>query len=192
MCRFRLIGYKEAWISGKNYIHEEVPDKIVQLAIIHAEFEALHPFLDGNGRLGRMCVPLFMYKVGLINSPMFYVSSFFETNRDEYYSRLAAVSENDEWTEWCKFFLTAVVDQADDNEKKASNILKLYDSKKGQVAKLTHSQYAIHALDFIFSQPVFSATHFANQKGYPQSDGKADTLIAEKKQNFNRFARIKW
>lgn len=181
----RLQSGMDIW---EKYIHEEVPDKIVQLAIMHAEFEALHPFLDGNGRLGRMCVPLFMYKVGLINSPMFYVSAFFEANRDEYYARLAAVSKDDEWTEWCNFFLTAVIEQAEDNQEKASNILSLYDSKKGQIAKLTHSQYAIHALDFIFSQPVFSANLFTNQKHIPTPTAKR-ILSLLKKNNILRVLR---
>ncbi len=79
------------------YIHEDAPDRLVQLAIIHAEFEAIHPFFDGNGRLGRMCVPLFMFKIGLVHAPMFYISAFFERNRDEYYERLLAISRDDDW-----------------------------------------------------------------------------------------------
>jgi Fic family protein len=74
----------DAW---EHYIYDDTPDRLVQLAIIHAEFEALHPFLDGNGRLGRMCVPLFLFKTALIQSPMFYISAFFEANREEYYER---------------------------------------------------------------------------------------------------------
>jgi Fic family protein len=65
----------------------------VQLAILHAEFEALHPFLDGNGRLGRMLVPLFMWQIGLIHAPMFYISAYFEKNRDAYYDHLTLVSK---------------------------------------------------------------------------------------------------
>jgi Fic family protein len=60
----------------EKFVHHEFPDRLVQLAVIHAEFEALHPFLDGNGRLGRMCVPLFLFKMGMIQSPMFYISDF--------------------------------------------------------------------------------------------------------------------
>ncbi len=88
----------------EKFIHDEAPDRLVQLALVHAEFEALHPFLDGNGRLGRMCVPLFMYKTGLIQSPMFYISAFFEAHRDEYYERLLSISRDNDWTNWCVFF----------------------------------------------------------------------------------------
>ena len=71
-------------------------NRLVQLELVHAEFEALHPFLDGNGRLGRMCVPLFMYKTELIQSPMFYISAFFEAHRDEYYERLLSISRDND------------------------------------------------------------------------------------------------
>ncbi|MCK5229040.1 MAG: Fic family protein [Desulfobulbaceae bacterium] len=156
----------------ERYIHEDAPDRLVQLAIIHAEFEALHPFLDGNGRLGRMCVPLFMYKKGLIHSPMFYISAFFERNRDEYYERLLAISRDDNWTGWCKFFLQAIEAQAHENLEKASEILKLYEAKKTQVVEITHSQYAIHTLDYIFSRPIFKSTDFTGNTEVPEPTAK--------------------
>lgn len=158
----RLLDGMSRW---ERYIHDQAPDKLVQLAIIHAEFEALHPFLDGNGRLGRMCVPLFMYKAGLIHAPMFYISAFFEENRDEYYDRLLAVSRDDDWTGWCEFFLKAVANQAFENQQKATAILALYEKMKLEVVETTHSQYSIQALDFIFSRPVFKSTDFAGIEG---------------------------
>lgn len=162
----------DAMNTFEHYIHEEAPDRLVQLAIIHAEFEALHPFLDGNGRLGRMCIPLFIYKVGLIRSPMFYISAFFERNRDEYYERLLAISRDDDWTGWCKFFLQAIELQANENLKKTSEILKLYETKKAQVVEITHSQYAIHTLDYIFSRPIFKSTDFTGNKEIPAPTAK--------------------
>ena len=87
---------KDGMDKWEKYIHSNVPDKLIQLATVHAEFEALHPFLDGNGRLGRMCVPLFLYKVGLIQSPMFYISAYFESYREEYYERILAMSQKKE------------------------------------------------------------------------------------------------
>ena len=88
----------DAMSIWERYAHEDAADRLVQLALLHAEFEALHPFLDGNGRLGRMLVPLFMWQTGLIHRPMFYVSAFLEANRDEYYERLLAVSRDGDWT----------------------------------------------------------------------------------------------
>lgn len=156
----------------EKFIHDEAPDRLVQLALVHAEFETLHPFLDGNGRLGRMCVPLFMYKTELIQSPMFYISAFFEAHRDEYYERLLSISRNNDWTNWCIFFLKAVAVQAQENQKKAQEILTLYEKQKGQIISLTHSQYAIHALDLIFSRPIFKSSDFTNCNEIPVSTAK--------------------
>ena len=167
----------EAMDNWEKYIHQDTPDQLVTLAILHAEFEALHPFLDGNGRLGRMCVPLFMFKVGLIQSPMFYISAFFEQHREEYYQRLLSVSQDNDWTGWCEFFLRAIMEQAMQNQKKATEILTLYETKKNQIVDLTHSQYAIHALDYIFNNPTFKANDFKNSKDIPTETAKRILII---------------
>ena len=109
------------------YVHEKALDTLVQLAIVHAEFEAIHPFLDGNGRMGRLLVPLFMFTKELLSSPSFYISEYLESHRDEYYDRLLAVSRDDDWTGWCVFFLTAVTEQARANQQKVHDLLTLYD-----------------------------------------------------------------
>jgi Fic family protein len=162
-----------AW---EHFLHREEPDRLVQLAIVHAEFEALHPFLDGNGRLGRMLVPLFMWQAGLIHAPMFYISAFFEANRDGYYERLLAVSRDGDWTAWCRFFLEAVRHQAEENLAKTRAILDLYDLMKRQVVEMTHSQYAIHALDWIFGRPIFKASDFVANRAIP--DPTARRILA--------------
>ena len=73
----------QAMTAWERYMHSEAPDRLVQLAILHGEFEALHPFLDGNGRLGRMLVPLFLWQVDLIRAPVFYMSAYLEDHRDD-------------------------------------------------------------------------------------------------------------
>jgi len=162
----------EAMSRWERYIHEDAPDLLVQLGILHAEFEALHPFLDGNGRLGRMCVPLFMYSKKLISGPMFYISAFFEAHRDEYYERLLTVSRDGDWTGWSEFFLKAVQIQAEENLRKTNAILELYNRMKHQFAELTRSQYAIHALDWIFDRPIFKSSDFVRNVGIPNSTAK--------------------
>ena len=162
----------DAMSAWERYAHADVPDRLVQLAVLHAEFEALHPFLDGNGRLGRMLVPLFMWQAGLIRQPMFYISAFFEAHRDEYYERLLAVSRDGDWTGWCRFFLTGVKAQAEQNHDKASAILALYEQMKRQVAGLTRSQFAIHALDWIFAKPIFKSSDFVASAGIPAPTAK--------------------
>jgi len=162
----------EAMSRWERYIHENTPDLLVQLGILHAEFEALHPFLDGNGRLGRMCVPLFMHSKKLISGPMFYISAFFESHRDEYYERLLAVSRDGDWTGWSEFFLKAVQFQAEENLLKTNAILALYIRMKPQFAELTRSQYAIHALDWIFDRPIFKSSDFVRNAGIPDPTAK--------------------
>jgi Fic family protein len=157
----------EAMGAWEKFMHSEAPDRLVQLAILHAEFEALHPFLDGNGRLGRMLVPLFLFQKELLHAPMFYVSEYLESNRQEYYDRLLAVSRDNDWTGWCEFFLRVITIQALSNEVKARKILVLYEDKKVWMVSITHSQYSIAALDFVFSQPIFSSSHFIQASRIP-------------------------
>ena len=158
----------DAMSAWERYANEDATDHLVQLAILHAEFEALHPFLDGNGRLGRMLLPLFLWQRHLIQKPTFYISAYFESHRDAYYDGLLAVSRNDSWTEWCRFFLQAVKEQAQDNISKAQSILDLYERMKLDVADLTRSHYAIHALDWIFQTPIFQSTHLIEGLQIPQ------------------------
>jgi len=159
---------EEAMSTWERYLHADVPDRLVQLSVLHAEFEALHPFLDGNGRLGRMLVPLFMWQAGLIRAPMFYVSAYLEANREIYYERLLAVSQDGDWTGWCRFFLTAIRHQAQENQRKTLAILDLYESKKRTVREMTRSQFAILALDWIFERPIFKNSDFVANAGIPK------------------------
>src|SRR3546814_350268 len=109
----RLPQAMDVW---ERYLHDPAPDLLVQLAIAHAEFEAIHPFLDGNGRLGRLLVPLFLRSKGLLSRSNFYLSDYLESHRDEYYDGLLVVSRAGDWTGWCVFFLTAVIAQARSEE----------------------------------------------------------------------------
>ncbi len=164
----------------EKYLHADAPDRLVQLAIAHAEFEALHPFLDGNGRLGRMLIPLFLWQHKLIQTPTFYISAHLEAHRDEYYERLLAVSRDADWTGWCRFFLGAVRTQADANHEKAEAILQLYEELKPQVTATTRSQFAAQALDWIFARPVFSSTDFiADTEIPPPTARRILNVIAE-------------
>jgi Fic family protein len=96
----------------EKYVHYEEQDALVQLAVIHAQFELIHPYVDGNGRLGRIIIPLILYGKKVLSSPMFYLSAYLETHREEYYERLNAISRERDWTGWITFFLKAVIEQA--------------------------------------------------------------------------------
>ena len=161
----------------EKYLHEDTPDRLVQLAIVHAEFESLHPFLDGNGRIGRMILPLFLFDQNLLHAPMFYLSEYLEANRQEYYDRLLGVSREDDWTGWCRFFLEALTRQANQNEAKVRQIIDLYQRRKDWIVKKTHSQHAIRALDFLFGSPVFTSTHFVGEAKIPAPSARRILMI---------------
>lgn len=156
----------------EKYIHYEEKDRLVQLAIVHAQFEILHPFLDGNGRIGRILIPLFLFEKKILNTPMFYISAFFESNRDEYYDRLKEVTDKKDWQGWIKFFLKGVIEQAEKNIDKAKSILQLYEMMKERMISVTHSQYSIKALDNLFDMPVFSSSDFVKNSQIPKASAK--------------------
>ena len=164
--------------NWEEYLNGDAKDRLIQLAVVHAEFEAIHPFLDGNGRTGRLLIPLFLMAKKLLSSPSFFVSGYLEANRDEYCERLLRVSTADDWTGWCEFFLKALTVQAKDNESKARRILDLYSLKKDWITNLTHSQYCIRALDWFFDRPIFSASDFAKSSGIPKPTAKRIVRLA--------------
>jgi len=152
----------------ESYMHEGAPDTLVQLAIVHAEFEAIHPFLDGNGRMGRLLVPLFMFTKELLSSPSFYISEYLESHRNEYYDGLLAVSRDNDWTGWCAFFLTALTEQALAYQQKIHYLLKLYDERKELIVEATHSQYSGRMLDWICTRPIFQTTDCVKNSDIPE------------------------
>ncbi len=142
--------------NWERYYHAEEKDPLVQLAVIHAQFEFLHPFLDGNGRLGRILIPIFLYEHKLLRQPNFYLSEFIEAHRDEYVDRLHQLGRSKTgWTEWVRFFLRAVIAQSAQNARRAEAMLALYQRLKAAFLDSTRSPYAVPLLDFIFTTPVF-------------------------------------
>lgn len=158
---------ESAMAGWEAYVHADAPDRLVQLAVVHAEFEAIHPFLDGNGRIGRLIIPLFLYTHGLLSRPNFYLSEYLEANRDEYYDRMLAVSRDDDWTGWVAFFLRGIIAQAEANTHKAQAILSLHQTMRDRVVEITRSQYAVRALDWVFQRPVFKTPDFVASSQIP-------------------------
>jgi Fic family protein len=169
--------------NWEKYLHFEEKDRLVQLAVAKAQFELIHPFLDGNGRIGRMLVPLFLFEKGILSSPMFYVSAYLEEHREVYYARLQAVSEEDDWNGWIQFFLTAVSEQAQVNAGKTREILALYERMKTEVPQAIRSQYAIQAIDALFDRPIFTSTDFIARSKIPR-DSALRILKALKDEGF--------
>ena len=153
----------------EKYIHAEEKDPLVQLAIVHAQFESIHPFLDGNGRVGRILIPLFLMEKKLLGSPVFYMSAYLEAHRDDYYKKLNGISKKKKWEDWIIFFLEAVAEQARSNSRKATSILGLYNEMKERVPEITRSQHAIRVLDLLFEKPLFSGAEFVRRVDIPKS-----------------------
>jgi Fic family protein len=141
---------------------------IINIALAHVEFEALHPFNDGNGRIGRMLITLSLWKKGLISEPHFYISAFFEQNKAEYVERMRQVSKSEDWTGWCHFFLEAVAKQAEQNLQTALSIMNLYEEMKETFRQTLNSQWAPIAQDFIFGNPIFRNARFTGRSGIPK------------------------
>lgn len=162
----KLLDYLSNW---EKYCHYDEKDRLVQMAIIHAQFELIHPFLDGNGRIGRILIPIFLYEKKVLSSPMFYISAYFESTRGEYYERLLSISSESDWTGWIEYFLNAIAEQARRNSQKAKVIMTLYNSMKETITDLTHSRFAIQTLDFLFNRPIFSSSLFTTASQIPRA-----------------------
>ncbi len=149
-----------------DYLANTDEDPTLQTAIAHAQFEILHPFKDGNGRIGRMLIPLILYQRQALSRPMFYMSEFLESRREEYYDRLLAITNYGDWHGWIDFFLGGMISQAEDNLERVRAIRDLYEETKQEVVSVTHSQYSMAAVDALFSQPILSASRFAQVAGF--------------------------
>ena len=170
----------DALSNWEDYLYFTEKDPLVQLAILKAQFELIHPFRDGNGRIGRMLVPIILYHKKILSLPMFYISAYLERNRDVYYERLLAISRDGDWNGWISFFLQALVLQSVENCKKARAILDLYNGMKTRVAMVTRSQYSIQTIDVLFSSPIINSSDFSLKSGIP--DRTAQRIIQKLEQ----------
>ncbi len=140
----------------ERYINSnEEKDLLAQVAIAHYQLEAIHPFRDGNGRVGRLLIPLFLYQRDLLSSPLLYISEYFEKNRRNYYDYLRGVTEGGDWVPWLKFFLLALISQSLKTQSAIAKILELNARLKKEIV-VANSVHAPDLLDFIFSSPMVS------------------------------------
>lgn len=158
----QLIDLLTNW---ENYINDDQQETMVQMGFLHAQFELIHPFLDGNGRMGRMLLPLYLYQKKKLRYPVFYLSEYFEKNRDEYYEKLKGISKNGDWQSWIEFFLRAIKEQSTINCNKARNIMALYEQSKKDFREATHSQFTLDLLDALFKNPITNASILQRNSG---------------------------
>jgi len=149
-----------------DYMSLSDQEILIQTAIMHAQFEMIHPFYDGNGRTGRILIPLFLWQKGRISSPMFYISEYFDEHRDQYVENLRKISEDNNWEQWILYFLEALSLQAKRNSEKANQVLSLYNRMRDKMADLTKSPHAMRALDTLFMTPIFRPGDFIKLSGF--------------------------
>ena len=137
------------------FIHQEdfIP-ALVKIAMIHAQFETIHPFLDGNGRMGRLLITFWLCQQNILTKPLLYLSFYFKKNRAEYYDRLMAGRKNGDWENWIKFFLRGIAEVSDEATESARAILKIKEDATNALYKKdgTNSNYQ-RLLNYLFEQP---------------------------------------
>lgn len=179
----------------EKFLHNEelqVPE-IIRAGIAHYQFETVHPFLDGNGRTGRLLIILYLISTGLLNKPVLYISDFFEKNRMSYYDSLAMVKKSDNMTQWLKFFLNGVVETAKSSIKTFDKITKLsknIDKKLEAIGKKAVNGRKL--VELLYSQPKVNAKTVAEKLNisFVSANGLLKTFteigVLEEKTGFNR------
>jgi Fic family protein len=139
------------------YIHSDCQlPPLVRIALIHYQFEAIHPFLDGNGRVGRLLISLLMEAWNLLPAPLLYLSAFFEKQKQQYYDLLLAVSTQGAWNEWISFFLHGIIEQSNDAIYRAKQLQELQNQWRERMIKARSSSLAVKLTDRLFEFPILT------------------------------------
>jgi len=131
---------------------------LIKAALTHVQFETIHPFLDGNGRLGRLLITFILCHEGVLNQPLLYLSLYFKTNRQQYYDHLQSVRKTGDWESWVEFFLTGVIETAEQAAETAKNILKLFDDDRDSITACGNSAAVLTVHNYLQNQPISSTT----------------------------------
>ncbi len=170
----------EALGEWEKFLHEVkgIPP-LIQCALMHYQFEVIHPFLDGNGRVGRLLITFFLCERGHLPQPLLYLSVFFERYRDEYYARLLDVSRSGDWIGWIRFFLRGLATQASDAVANSQRILALQERYREEFQKRKASATAMAIMDELFLNPYVTATRLAGRLGvsFPTVQGVLDRFV---------------
>ncbi len=145
----------DLWERYVTVEDEEAP--LVRLALIHYQFEAIHPFQDGNGRIGRLLISLLLVAWDLLPLPLLYLSAFFEANRETYYRRLQEVSQRGAWQPWVTFFLHGVAEQARDAVRRARELQDLRERWRAALVAENAASSVVALTEWLFDTPIISA-----------------------------------
>lgn len=142
----------------EKFLHSDTKlPPIIQAAMVHYQFETIHPFLDGNGRIGRLLITLLLCQKNVLSRPLLYLSAFFEKHRAQYYELLLNISRTGHWRKWIEFFLQAVTEQSDDAVSRSRHLLELL-RNYSQLAREKHlPPTAGQLVELIFMKPVLNA-----------------------------------
>jgi len=170
---------KEAMEHLENFLHaEDTVPPLVKCALVHAQFESIHPFLDGNGRIGRLLITFLLCWQDILKKPLLYLSDYFKRHRDEYYTRLQQIRDQDDWEGWLRFFLTGVQSVALDATETARSIQSLQEEHRNLVGRqFPGTATGLVLLDQLFRNPVTTAKKAAKIIG--RSYPVANQLIAD-------------
>jgi Fic family protein len=139
----------------EKFLHDDKTPTLIRAALAHVQFETIHPFLDGNGRLGRLLITFMLCADGALKDPMLYLSIYFKTRRKQYYDLLQAVRDRGEWETWIEFFLTGVIETADEAVETARQLLALFEGDRTRIRSLGRSAASmLRVHDFLQRQPI--------------------------------------
>lgn len=148
---------QEALDSFEKYLYAvDTYPPLIRLAFIHYQFETIHPFLDGNGRIGRLLISLLLVSWDLLPLPLLYLSAFFEAHRQAYYDLLLAVSEKGAWSEWVRFFLEGVAEQARDAGARSKRLQDLQGEWRERLARNRSAGLLFRLADSLFKAPILT------------------------------------
>ncbi len=163
----------------ERFLHEDALRPLVQAAVIHYSFEAIHPFGDGNGRVGRLLLPLFLRDRGLLPQPLLYLSAYFERNRSDYYDGLMRVSTHGDWDGWVRFFLTGVRDQAIEAADLADALLALQARYRDELQAAHVTANVLALVDDLFINPFVYTRRAQNLLGVSAPTARAAIRVLE-------------
>ena len=130
---------------------------LVKCALLHYQFEAIHPYSDGNGRIGRLLIVLFLLTTGVLPKPLLYLSAYFERDRREYYDQLFRVSATGDWQTWIGYFLDGVAEQANDALVRSRSVRAMHETYRDELHRRRESGNALLLLDLLFENPIMTA-----------------------------------
>ncbi|MBD3675386.1 MAG: Fic family protein [Planctomycetaceae bacterium] len=155
---------KQALGQFEEFLHKrDTLPVLIQCGLAHAQFETIHPFLDGNGRVGRLLITMLLMERGILARPLLYLSYYFKAHRLKYYDRLMSIRNDGDWEGWLKFFLRGVFEVSQSATETARAILKMREEHRILISEVSNSAHSAKLLDYLYENPIFSINMAKNQ-----------------------------